>query len=124
MGEAATPANLKAGFQATGIYPFNPSITADEAFAPSLVTHNEDTQVSNVVTLTETPAPVPVSQKKNKARKAFPLAGTSGRVAPTKRNPDMLSSGKEDGADPGRNTIIAPSHEAPRYPRVLTPNSF
>jgi len=34
--KAATPANIKAGFFATGIHPFNPSISPDEAFAPSL----------------------------------------------------------------------------------------
>jgi hypothetical protein len=35
---------------------------SDEEFSPGIVTHNEDAQVSNVVTLTETPAPAPVSQ--------------------------------------------------------------
>jgi hypothetical protein len=76
------------------------------------------------VTLTETPAPAPVSQKKNKTRKASPLPDTSGTVAPTKMNPDMLSSGKEDSADPDRNVIIAPSQETPQRLQVLTPNSF
>jgi hypothetical protein len=78
--KAATPANTKEGFQATGLYPFNPSIIPDEASAPRLVTHNEDAQVYNAVTLTETPAPAPVSQKKNKARKDSPLLAT---VAPS-----------------------------------------
>jgi len=54
--KADTPANIKAGFRATGIYPFNPSIIPDEAIAPSLVTHNEDAQVSKIVTVFETPA--------------------------------------------------------------------
>jgi hypothetical protein len=97
-----------------------------EAFAPRLVTHNADAQVSNVVTLTETPAPDPVSQKKNKTRKASPLPGTSGTVASTKRNPYTLSSAKGGGtdADPERNAIIASSQETPRHSKVLTPNSF
>ena len=61
--DAATPANIKAGFHATDFYLFNPSIIPDEAFAPSLVTHNEDAQVSNIVTVFETPAVAPLSQK-------------------------------------------------------------
>jgi hypothetical protein len=55
--KAATPANIKAGFSATGIYPFNTSIIPDEAFALCLVPQNEDAQGSNFVTLIETPAP-------------------------------------------------------------------
>lgn len=38
---ATTPANIKAKFHATEIYPLNLSITPAEAFAPSLVTKNE-----------------------------------------------------------------------------------
>jgi hypothetical protein len=57
---------MKAGFCATGIYPFISSIIPDETFAPSRVTHNEDAQVSNVVTLIETPAPALFSQKSRK----------------------------------------------------------
>lgn len=33
-----TPANIKSGFRATGIYPFSPDAIPEEAFAPSLVT--------------------------------------------------------------------------------------
>jgi hypothetical protein len=113
--KAATPVNIKAGFRATGIYPFNPSIILHEAFAPSIVTHNEDAQVSNVVTLTEMPPSDPVSKKKNKTRKSSPFPGTSGTVAPTKRIPYILSSGNEDGADLERNAIIAPSQGTPQY---------
>jgi hypothetical protein len=121
--KAATPAKIKAEFQAAGIYHFNPSIIPDETFPPSLVTHKEDAEVSNVVTLTETPTPAVVSQKKNKTRKASPLPGTSGTVAPTNRNPDVLSSGKEDGADLERNAVIAPSQETPHL-QIFAPNSF
>jgi hypothetical protein len=34
--KAATPANIKAGLRATGIYPFSPQIISNEAFAPIL----------------------------------------------------------------------------------------
>ncbi|KAJ2949421.1 hypothetical protein O0L34_g15337 [Tuta absoluta] len=37
--KAMTPANIKAGFEATGIYPFDPTRIPDEAYAPSLPTH-------------------------------------------------------------------------------------
>jgi hypothetical protein len=57
---------VKAGFRVTGIYPFIPSIIPDEAFASSLVTHSEDAQFPNVMTLIETPAPALLSQKTRK----------------------------------------------------------
>ncbi|CAH1966940.1 unnamed protein product [Acanthoscelides obtectus] len=38
--KAATPANVKAGFEATGIFPFNPDRIPEEEYAPSIPTHN------------------------------------------------------------------------------------
>ena len=54
------------------------------------------------------------------------MPGTSGKVAPVKRNPDMLSSRKDDDddADPERNAVIAPIQEKPERSHVLTQNSF
>ena len=66
----ATPANIKAGFCATGIRPFNTSIIPNETFVSSLVTHNDDAQV--LVTMTETPAPVLLPQK---TQKTSPVPG-------------------------------------------------
>ena len=66
---------------------FNPSIFPDEAFAPSLVIQNEDDQVSNTVTVFETPAAASLSQKKT--CNAFPVPGTSSRVAPSTSNPNI-----------------------------------
>ena len=104
--KAATPANTKAGFCASGCYPFNPSIISDEAFATSLVTRNEDAQVSNIMTAYETPAAACVSQK---TCKASAVPGTSSRVAPSTGNPDVFSAGREYVADMKRNTVIAHS---------------
>ena len=120
--KAATPANIKAGFHATGIYPFNPSVIPDRAFAPSLVTPNEDAQVSNSVTVFETPAAAPLSQKKT--HKVSPVLGTSSRVVPSTSNLDVVSVGREDVADMKRNAIITPSQQTPEHSQVLTPNSF
>lgn len=39
---AATPKNIQAGFQCTGIWPFNPEIFQDSDFAPSQVTDRPD----------------------------------------------------------------------------------
>ena len=75
--KVAKPANIKAGFHATGIYPFNPSIIPDEEFALKLVTQNEDAQVSHLVTVFETQAAAYLSQKKT--HKASPVSGTSSR---------------------------------------------
>jgi hypothetical protein len=46
--KAATPTNIKGGYRATGMYPFNPSIIPDKTFAPSHVTHNEDFKSSMI----------------------------------------------------------------------------
>jgi hypothetical protein len=104
----ATPANFKAGFCTTDIHPFNTSIIPDETFVPSLVTYSDDAQVH--VTLTESPGPVLLSQKK---QKNSPVHGTPGKFGPTKPNADVLSTSKEADADPETNSITAPSQETP-----------
>ncbi|KAG5884797.1 hypothetical protein JTB14_010860 [Gonioctena quinquepunctata] len=40
--KALIPANIISGFNATGIFPSNPDITPESAFAPSLITHVEE----------------------------------------------------------------------------------
>jgi len=85
--------------------------------ASSLVTPNEDAQVSKIVTVFETPEAAPLSQKKT--RKASPVSGKSGRVAPFTNNPDVDCAGTEDIADMKRNAIITPEHS-----QVLTPKLF
>jgi hypothetical protein len=120
--KAATPANSKLGFSVTGIYPFNPSIFPDKAFAPSLVIQNEDDQVCNIVTVFEAPAAAPLSQKKT--CKASPMPGTSSRVAPSTSNLDVVTADREDIADMKKYAIITPSQQTPEHSQVLTPNSF
>ena len=61
--KAATTANIKTGFRAPGIYPFNSSIITDELLLPSLVAKNKGAQVSNVVTLIEMPGHAVLPQK-------------------------------------------------------------
>ncbi|CAG4981161.1 unnamed protein product [Parnassius apollo] len=51
--KAATPANIKAGFEATGIYPFNPDRIPEEAYAPSIPTYNPMPIVDNKDTDTD-----------------------------------------------------------------------
>jgi hypothetical protein len=103
--KAAKPANIKAGFHATGIYPFNPSIIPDKEFAPSLVTRNEGTQVSHLVTVFETPAAAPLPRK---THKASAVPGTSSRDSASISNPDVICAGR-NVADMRRNAIITPS---------------
>lgn len=42
--KALTPANIKSGFEATGIFPYDPDKIPEEAFAPSLPTHTDARQ--------------------------------------------------------------------------------
>lgn len=120
--KAGTPANIKAGFRDTDIHPFKTSIIPDEIFVPCHITQYEDAQVSKVVAVIKTPAPILLSQKKT--RKVSSVPGTSGTVAPNKRNPDMLFSSQEDDADQKMNAIITPSQETPEHSQALTPDSF
>jgi hypothetical protein len=57
--------------------PSNPRLLPTHTFS-SLLTHSEDPQVCNIVTLTEKSTAVLLLQEKN--RKASPLPGTSGNV--------------------------------------------
>lgn len=43
--KALTPVNIKAGFEATGIYPFDPEKNPEEAYAPSLPTQQSAPEV-------------------------------------------------------------------------------
>ncbi|CAG5002618.1 unnamed protein product [Parnassius apollo] len=51
--KAATPVNIKAGFEATGIYPFNPDRIPEEAYALSIPTYNPMPIVDNKDTDTD-----------------------------------------------------------------------
>jgi hypothetical protein len=66
----------------------------------------------------ETPAVAFLSQKKT--RKASPVPGTFSRVASSTGNPDVVSAGRENGADMKRNATITPSQETPADSQVLT----
>lgn len=72
--KAATSANIKTRFCATGICFFKTSIVPDVIFALSHVTHVEGALVFNIVTLTKKPVPALLSQKKTK--KFSPVHGT------------------------------------------------
>ena len=67
--KADMSANSTSWYRATGVYPINPTVIPDANFAPSLLTHSEDTQVYKVVTATETPTAAFLSQQKD--RKGF-----------------------------------------------------
>ncbi|XP_013200639.2 uncharacterized protein LOC106143167 [Amyelois transitella] len=45
--KAATPANIRAGFEATGIFPFDPQKIPEEAYAPSIPTYDPTITESN-----------------------------------------------------------------------------
>jgi len=88
------PAKVTARCRATGVCPINPSVIPDATFAPSPLTHSEEAQVCNVVTATEKPTAVLLSQQKT--RKAPSLTGTFGNVVPTNKNDDTLAYGTEE----------------------------
>lgn len=60
--KAMTPANIRSGFRATGIFPYNPDAIPEEAFAPSLVTEqprNDHTDRQGHDEHQRTPSPKP-----------------------------------------------------------------
>jgi len=87
------PDNITAGYRATGVYPINPSLVPDATFAPILLTHSDDAQVCNVVTVTDMPHTALLLQQKS--RKASPVRGTSGNVVLTNRFDKTLAYGTE-----------------------------
>nr|CAD7415338.1 unnamed protein product [Timema poppensis] len=46
-GKSMTQSNMTSGFRATGMYPFNPNVIPEEAFAPSTVTKLPLTELNN-----------------------------------------------------------------------------
>ncbi|KAI4461944.1 hypothetical protein MML48_5g00019877 [Holotrichia oblita] len=74
---ALTPANIKSGFQATGIYPFNQDAIPVEAFAPSTVTDNKTVtkdveQIQPAENLPETIQPSKASSRQPDTSKNYP----------------------------------------------------
>lgn len=45
---AATPSNVSAGFRATGIYPFDPNVIPEQAFAPSELTRRDNENAEEI----------------------------------------------------------------------------
>ena len=88
------PANITAGYRATGVYPINNSVIPDATFAPIQLTQSDDAQVCNIVTVTERLVTCLLSQQK--ARKSSPVPGTSGNVVSTNRNDNTLAYGTVD----------------------------
>ena len=73
-----------------GYIPTIPRLLPTQTFS-SVLTHSEDPQVYNIVTLTENTTAALSSQQKY--RKASPLPGTSCNVVWTNRNDDALAYG-------------------------------
>nr|CAH7745913.1 unnamed protein product [Callosobruchus chinensis] len=83
--KSVTPANIKAGFAATGIFPFNPEAVSEVAYAPSDVTHIRDEPKEPIVEPT---------------RSASPKAGTSN----IQKRPRTPSSSSNDDSAEEQNT--------------------
>ncbi|KAJ8931988.1 hypothetical protein NQ314_015034 [Rhamnusium bicolor] len=78
--QSLTPANIKAGFAATGIFPFNPEAIPEVAFDPSVVTQVEDQPREEPIvkpTINERLASPTAGPSNIRKRPAFPKAGPS-----------------------------------------------
>lgn len=83
--KSLTPANIKAGFAATGIFPFNPEAIPELAFAPSEVTQIREEPKEPIVEPTKV---------------ASPRAGPSN----TRKRPRTPSSSSDDDSSEKENT--------------------
>lgn len=83
--KSVTPVNIKAGFAATGIFPFNPEAISELAYAPSDVTHIQDEPKKFIVEPT---------------RVASPKAGPSN----IRKRPRTPSSSSNDDSSEEQNT--------------------
>ena len=93
--KSMTHANLKSGFRATGIYPFNPHIIPEEAFAPSTATEQPPPNTDNLV-----PRTTPEQQPSNSHPHV--VAGSSGlqsKVRQQHLRRDVSSSSDSDNSE-------------------------
>lgn len=71
--KATTPSNVSAGFRATGIYPFDPTIIPETAFAPSTLSErpleNQNNANSPATTIPSSPNPVQQTMASELTRK-------------------------------------------------------
>lgn len=98
--KSLTPANIKSGFQATGIYPFNQDVIPVEAFAPSSITENKNLTED----IEKIQPPESLSEAIQPPKHSSPQASTS-KMVQVKKNPTKkriareLSESSDDSDD-------------------------
>lgn len=139
--KSMTQANMKSGFRATGIYPFNPLVIPEEAFAPSTATENPPpgTDIVNQMAaspntdiVNETPAANVILQEQPNNNNLHSLAGPSGLQQPTvkrqHRKPVSSSSSEsaessEDLALFSRSSVDSDNFHTPEKLETSSPGS-
>lgn len=94
-----TPDNIKSGFAACGIYPFNADILPVEAFAPSTVTEQEVGTATEIVTENRIKTPPPGPSRTCRKRRIIQLDESSDSEA----SDIQMSAGSSDEAVGGND---------------------
>lgn len=93
--KALTPANIRSGFRATGIFPYNPDAIPEVAFAPSILSEvvNEDPNgAESIIVRHKTPSPTPGCSYKNSPQKRCPEDPKKRNFKIKKTNTESCSS--------------------------------
>ncbi|KAJ8964249.1 hypothetical protein NQ314_005025 [Rhamnusium bicolor] len=115
--KSLTPANIKAGFAATGIFPFNPEAIPDVAFAPSVVTQVEEQPREEPIvkpTINERVASPTAGPSNIRKRPAFPKAGPS-NIRELKITTDYSSDSTDDNYEEERIPFLDDSDDENEY---------
>ncbi|CAG4944895.1 unnamed protein product [Colias eurytheme] len=91
--KSATPANIKSGFEATGIFPFNPERIPEEAYAPSIPTFDSSI-----------PGPSQ-NQENNDPNDSDATNASENLLIPPQGNEDPIDS---DATNASENLLIPP----------------
>lgn len=102
--KAMTPSNIISGFKATGIFPFNPDVIPESAFAPSLITHVEELEQAQNVEEDVTKPSTSMANSNKKAPKKTKIqakrvrsySGSSSDFSVHDTSSDNISSEDED----------------------------
>ncbi|KAJ8965827.1 hypothetical protein NQ314_003894, partial [Rhamnusium bicolor] len=107
--KSLTPANIKAGFAATGIFPFNSEAIPEVAFAPSVVTQAE-----------EQPREEPIVKPTINERLTSPTAGPSNIRKLKITTTDYSSDSTDDNSEEERIPFLDDSNDDNESMNLLT----
>ncbi|XP_072375567.1 uncharacterized protein, partial [Diabrotica undecimpunctata] len=95
--KALTPSNIKSGFAATGIFPYNPDAIPEVAFAPSILSEIENIDPTPINVRQKTPSPTPGCSYNSSQQKRVPNYQKTQDYKKKKSRTETSSSDSDSG---------------------------